>query len=78
MLHIMLKFINQTQDEWVGTITQVISVLFKGRSAENIRDGLRNVQVDIVITSESSKKDDKITVLSNELNLFILKAISSI
>lgn len=77
MLHIMLKFIYQTQDEWVGTITQVISVLFKGRSAENIRDGLRNVQVDIV-TSESSKKDDKITVLSNDLNLFILKAISSI
>ena len=77
MLHIMLKFINQTQDEWVGTITQVISVLFKGRSAENIRDGLRNVQVDIV-TSESSKNDDKITVLSNDLNLFILKAISSI
>ena len=78
MLHIMLKFIYQTQDEWVGTITQVISVLFKGMSAENIWDGLRNVQVDIVITSESSKKDDKITVLSNELNLFILKAISSI
>jgi hypothetical protein len=77
MLHIMLKFIYQTQDEWVGTITQVISVLFKGRSAENIRDGLRNVQVDIV-TSESSKNDDKITVLSNDLNLFILKAISSI
>ncbi len=64
---ILIKNGCEIQGEWVGTVTQVISVLFKGRSAESIRNRLGTV----IENSESSEEEDKNSVVSDNVKVII-------
>ena len=73
LLNVVTQFFSYMtlQDECVGTITQVISVLFKGRSAESIRNRL-GAMFDAVPSESSSSSDD---ALSDVKTLFISYAV---
>ncbi|EFX80828.1 putative TIMELESS/TIM-1 protein [Daphnia pulex] len=62
------------REEWVGTITQVIAVLFKGRSSETFRDRLSTDRTVMdSVTSESFEEDDDddtCSVLSENISGF--------